>query len=226
MKDISLVDCIEFQDCFLYDGHFQPFETVKRYETYYPLALIGEFGGMIDLACKRVRSANLYTEQLTDECADMFVYLLLFGRMLEIHKEIKVLGLIDQNWSKMPDIIITDETFPMATSAFLQTLSELLRAEGIHPFTEHFFLRIFEHIKCFNRYLAQQEWQETINEFHYTALLKYTTPSAYTIDGRYKGTTHVDFRKLQCFIERIGVDIPLKRAAFLQRLIAWQDDHP
>ena len=217
MKNISFQECVEFQDCFYSDGVFYPFDLLNDFNNYFPLAIIGEFGGMLDIACKRIRSNNLYNDQLFDECADIFIYLLLYGRLIEIRNNRFVLNNIKKNWNRKSNFIISDETLAARTAEFLCIIIDLLnQTHDSSP--EIIFENIFEYIKAFNFYFNRKNWQETINRFHYFTVLKYTHPEAYTIDGWYKGSTQVNFSKLVTFVIRNEIEIPRKRIEFLNRM--------
>src|SRR5262245_15201145 len=201
MDDLSFHDCVEFQDCFLFEGHFTPFEDVKDFHTYYPRVLLGEIGGLINLACKQVRSVNIYTEEITDECADIFVYLLLFGRMLEIHDRKPVLGLIQEDWNQKIDGVLTEEDFYNECRSLIKKIDRFLDPEAGPLYNPSYFREIFWSLRRASRYITNREWQQVINDFHQQVLYKHTDVNNYTIDGLYRGCFRIHLDKLLGFAD-------------------------
>lgn len=218
MRDISFQDCIEFQNCFLFDGSFSPFEKVGDFRTYYPRVLIGEIGGLINLSCKLVRSANIYYEEVKDECADIFIYLLLFGRMLEIHDQKQVLGLIAKHWSDPVTIALTEEDYYTQCENMIEQALCFLRPGKDHYYNESHFYEIFSSIQQLSKFITKLDWQLVINEFHRRVIQTHTDPKFFTLDGLYKGSFRINIESLLRFTGKVGIKLPEKRIDFLNRM--------
>lgn len=222
MKDLSFQDCVEFQDCFLFDGKFSPFEKVSDFRTYYPRVLIGEMGGLLNLSCKSVRSPNIYDEEIEDECADIFIYQLLFGRMLEIHDQKQVLGLIGKRWSAPVTALLTEEDYYNQCEGMLEDIQRFLKPERERCYNEDHFYKIFSSLQQVSKFITKQNWQHTINKFHQQVIQRHTDVNYYTLDGLYKGSFRINIDSLLYFIGKVGVELPEKRVDFLNRMKAVQ----
>ncbi|HEX5083947.1 MAG TPA: hypothetical protein VFY40_18010 [Blastocatellia bacterium] len=218
MKDISFKDCVEFQDCFLFDGRFSPFEGVGDFRDYYPLVLMGEIGGLLNLSCKLARSPNSYKEEIEDECADIFVYLLLFGRMLDIHEEKQVLNSITPYWNRPVALFQAEAEFYDCCAEMLEKSLRFRYADKEQCFNEDYFSDFFLSILQASRYITDLSWQHIINKFHAKAIQKYTDPARFTLDGLYNGSFRININKLLAFIDDIGIRLPEKRIDFLRRM--------
>jgi hypothetical protein len=228
MKDVSFYLCVEFQDCFLFDDHFSPFEHVGDFRKYYPRVLLGEIGCLINASCKQPRSANLYDEEIKDECTDLFIYLLLFGRMLKIHKQIDVFGLIQKRWNDRIDGSISEDDFYNKCRGLMKKVDRFLDPEAEGLYNERYFYEIFLSIQQISRYQTGLDWQQVVNDFHRQVLVTHMDPKNITLDGWYKGVSRLDFGKLLGFIEKVDVNLPPKRIQFLERIaiLHGQFGHP
>jgi hypothetical protein len=222
MRDISFQNCVEFQDCFLFDGKFSPFEKVSDFRTYYPRVLIGEIGGLVNLSCKMVRSANIYDEEIKDECADIFIYLLLFGRMLEIHDQKPVLGLIDRHWDDPVTIPLTEEGYYSQCESIIEMVLRFLKSEKELCYNEIYFYEMFSLLRQASKFITKLDWQHVINNFHHEVIQTHTDPKFFTQGGLYKGACHINIDKLLHFVGEVGVELPEKRVDFLKRMIVTQ----
>ena len=217
MRDISFEDCVEFQDCFLFDSHFSPFENVKNFRTYYPRVLIGEIGGLFNLCGKQCRSANIYDEEIMDECAAIFIYLLLFGRMLELHDGRNVLRLIQKHWNDRVPWSLTEEGFYQKCRDLLKKVDSFLDPDAAFLYDESHFYNIFISIQQVSRYITKLEWWEIINRFHKQVIYQHTDINNYTIDGLYRGCFRIHIDRLLCFVDKVRIELPEKRIYFLRR---------
>jgi hypothetical protein len=218
MRDISFTDCVEFQDCFLFDGKFSPFENVGDFRKYYPRVLIGEIGGLLNLSCKVPRSANTYDDEIKDECADIFIYLLLFGRMLEIHDQKQVLCLIGKNWNEPVTVVLTEEEYYNECVGMIEKVCCFLKSGKEQYYNEGYFYEIFLSIQQASKFITKQNWQHIINKFHEQVIQKHTDVSHFTPDGLYKGGCRINIDNLLYFTRSVGVELPEKRIEFLQRM--------
>lgn len=225
MKNLSFYDCAEFQDCFLFDGKFSPFENVEDFREYYPRVLIGEIGGLFNLSCKLVRSPNIYENEIEDECADIFIYLLLFGRMLEIHDQKKVLGAINESWHEPVRQLVSEKEFFDCCTMMMEKSLRLLKPEREQCYTSQYFLEIFLLLLQASQYITQRDWQHTINKFHRQVILKHTDPASFTFDGLYKGSFRINVDKLLTFMDRINLQLPEKRIKILKRVAIAQSEY-
>lgn len=218
MRDISFQHCVEFQDCFLFDGRFSPFEKVDDFQAYYPRVLIGEIGGVINLSCKLIRSPNIYDKDIEDECVDMFVYLLLFGRMLEIHDQRRVLGLIGKRWTARVIAVRTEEGYYKQCEGMIEKVLCFLKPGKERYYNEEHFYEIFSSIQTVSQYISKQNWQCIINKFHQQVVYTHTDPNCFTIDGLYKGSFRINIDRLLSFISKVDIELPKKRVDFLNRV--------
>ena len=222
MRDITFQDCVELQDCFLFDGRFSPFEKVKDFRTYYPHVLIGEIGGLFNFSCKLVRSPNPYDEQIEDECADIFIYLLLFGRMLEIHDQKRVLGLVDKHWTNPVNTVHTEDGYYNQCKEMIEKVLCFLKPGKEHYYNDGYFYEIFSSLQQVSRFITKQDWQYIINKFHHQVIQKYTDVNCFTVDGLYKGSFRINIDGLLSFISNVGMELPEKRVDFLNRVKVLQ----
>lgn len=222
MKDLSFQDCVEFQDCFLFEGKFSPFENVEDFWEYYPRVLIGEIGGLFNLSCKLVRSPNIYEHEIEDECADIFIYLLLFGRMLEIHDQKRVLCSVSESWHKPVRQLSSEKAFFDCCMTMMEKSLCFLKPEREHCYNNQHFLEIFLLLLQASQYITQKDWQHTVNIFHRQVILKYTDPARFTFDGLYKGSFRINIDRLLTFIDRMNLQLPDKRVNFLKRVAIAQ----
>lgn len=218
MRDISFQDCVEFQDCFFFDGKFSPFEIVDDFRSYYPRVLLGEIGGLLNLSCKLARSANTYGEEIRDECADIFIYLLLFGRMLEIHDQRQVLGLVAKHWNDPITVTLTEADYYNRCEDMMEKVLCFLRPEKETYYNESRFYHIFSSIRQASNFITKVPWQHVVNQFHRDGIQKYTQPDRFTLDGLYKGSFRINIDNLLRFIIKVDVELPEKRVSFLERV--------
>jgi hypothetical protein len=218
VKDLSFKDCVEFQDCFLFDGKFSPFENVGEFRDYYPRVLVGEIGGLINLSCKLVRSPNIYDGDIEDECADIFIYLLLFGRMLDIHDRKQVFSLISSRWNEPVALLRTEEEYYDCCMGMIEKADRFLGPKEEQCYNEQYFHDFFLSILQASHYITGCGWQQIINKFHNKAIQKYTNPNCFTFDGLYKGSFRININKLLVFIDSVGIPLPEKRINFLRRV--------
>jgi hypothetical protein len=222
MRDILLRDCIKFQDCFLFDGKFSPFEKVTNFRAYYPRVLIGEIGGLFNLSCKSLRSPNTYEEEIEDECVDIFIYLLLFGRMLEIHDQRQVLGLIGKHWAKPVPAVQTEESYYTQCEGMMEKALCFLKPGKERYYNGNHFYEIFSSIQQVSEFITKKNWQYIINKFHQQVIRKHTDVNCFTMDGLYKGSFRINVDSLLSFIDKIEIELPEKRIDFLKRMKAVQ----
>ncbi len=218
MKDISFQDCVEFQDCFLFDETFSPFEKVGDFRNYYPRVLLGEIGGLLNLSCKLARSTNIYDEEIKDECADIFIYLLLFGRMLEIHDQKPVFGLISKHWSDPVTTALTEEGYYLQCEEMMEKVLCFLKPGREHFYNENFFYEIFSLIQQASKFITKIDWQHVVNKFHHHVVHTHTSVNHFTLDGLYKGSFRINIDSLLHFTFRVGIELPEKRIDFLKRM--------
>jgi hypothetical protein len=222
MKDITFIHCVEFQDCFLFDGHFSPFEEVDDFRTYYPRVLLGEIGGLFNLTCKQRRSANIYDDEIKDECIDIFVYLLLFGRMLEIHDHRTPFGQIREKWNGSSGgettNVVGDDDFYNECRRLMKRVDRLLDPGAEFLYNDGYFYEVFLSIQEISRYQTGLNWQQAVNDFHRQVIITHTDPKNIAADGLYKGVFRIDYGKLLKFIDTIAIKIPKKRIEFLKRM--------
>jgi hypothetical protein len=207
-----------FQDCFLFDGKFSPFEKVKDFRAYYPRVLIGEVGGLLNLSCKSVRSPNIYDEEIKNECADIFIYLLLFGRMLEIHDQRQVLGLIGKRWNEPVTAIVTEEDYHNQCVEMIEKVLCFLKPGKERYYNEGYFYEIFLSIQQSSKFITKLDWQYIINKFHQQVIQEHTNVNYFTPDGLYKGSFRINIDNLLHFTGKVGVELPEKRIDFLKRM--------
>ncbi len=218
MKNITLDECISLQESFFHDGVFSPFEFVEDYHVFYPLAIIGEVGSLVNNFCKKIRSPNDYSSKIRNESADVFVYFLLFGRMIEKNEGLRVFGKIKENWDEEPSIIKDDFNFKGEIDILLKKISLFSSTEKNECYTEEFFYEIFKLIKDINFYVTGSTWQEIINEFHINVIKEFTNIKKYSPDLWYNGSCYVNFSKIIDFIKRNEVEVPKKVFLFLDRI--------
>lgn len=222
MKNFSLNDCIEFQNCFLHDGKFSPFENVGDFRVYFPRVLIGEIGGLINLHCKLRRSCNKHDDEIEDECVDMFIYLLLLGRMLEIHDGKQVLGSIRECWNAPITPLASEEDLYQCLEEMIWSAFRLLKPGKELCYNETFFQGFFFSVQRVSEFVTSQSWQHLVNKFHQQVIEKHTAPMSFSFDGAYRGSFMMDIGHLLALIDKIEIKLPQKRIEFLARVNATQ----
>lgn len=223
LRDITFQDCVEFQDCFLFDGKFSPFENIDNFQTYFPRVLIGEIGGLLNLSCKSERSPNIYDDEIKDECADIFIYLLLFGRMIEMHQGKKVFGSIAENWSDSQTTRLkTEDDFYDQCMKMLKMVLCFLEPGSVTFYNERHFYEIFSTLREVSNYKTKLSWQQVINSFHQYVIHRHTNPITFTPEGLYKGSFQINIDNLLRLIDHIDLELPKKRVDFLKRMKAVQ----
>jgi hypothetical protein len=222
MRDLSLQDCIEFQDCFLFDGKFSPFEFAGNFQDYYPRVLMGEIGGLFNLSCKLARSPNIYDDEVEDECADIFIYLLLFGRMLEIHDKKEVFNLIGKRWNHTVAPLQTEGEYYDCCMTMMEKAIRFLKPGKEEYYNAEYFCDFFLSILQASNYRTKKEWRQVINKFHEKVIQNHTDPNHFTFDGLYKASFRINVEKLLAFADRVGVQLPEKRMSFLRRAAVAQ----
>lgn len=223
MKPISLELCIDYQMCFFHKDKFSPFELVENYKTYFPLALIGEIGSILNVYCKTFRSAKIYSPEISDECADTFIYLLIYGLYIENETNVKVFERISDAWSTQPLTINNDYalcSLCAETIRDITTLPQLVDEKSDLPLT---FERIFNNIKAVNYYVLHQDWQVTIDLFHEKSIQKFSEINSFALDYKYKGSCWLNIKKFLEFINKTGVQLPLKRISYLGHIAKHQE---
>jgi hypothetical protein len=188
---------------------------VEDFRAYYPRVLIGEVGGLFNLSCKQVRSVSIYNNEIEDECADLFIYLLLFGRMLEIHDQKQVLGLIARHWNDPVTITLTEEEYYNRCKDILEKVLCFLKSGKERYYNERHFYEIYSSIKQASKFITGLDWQSVINKFHQSVIQTHTNPNSFTSDGLYKGSFRINIDSLLRFIEKTDIKLPEKRVAFL-----------
>ncbi len=222
MKDIGLVACIEFQEVFFHGNISSPYEFAKNWETYYPLTVLGEIGTLLNNYCKQIRSPNNYRKEIENDSADIFIFLLTLGMMIERKKGKKVFSKIKADWSATHLQLRNESEFTKEVLSLINNTSKLLNKDN---YNEVFFLRLFKSIKAVSTYVTKRPWQEVINNFHSYTLDKFTEFDRYTPDLWYRGSCYVNFSSLRKWIEKNKVDLPPKRLLFLSRMEKLQISH-
>ena len=221
MKDIDLDLCIEYQHCFFHDGFFSPFENVQDYRTFFPMAILGELGSLLNVYCKTFRSPNDYLSELSNESADVFVYLLLYGLIRENDLNERIVQGIADRWGLEPSGPKNDQVLCEHVETIASTVLNLRCLDN--PSLERAaFLEIFIHLKAIHSYMCQERWQTTINQFHCENVLKFSNPMAYTCDLMYRGSCWVNFDGLLGFVENAKIPISQKRITFLKKMRRMQ----
>jgi hypothetical protein len=206
----------------LFDGKFSPFENVDDFLDYYPLVLVGEICGLINVSCKLVRTPNIYTDDIEDECADIFIYLLLFGRMLEIHKEKQVFNLIRSHWRYPVAPLQTEKEYYACCLALNEKALRFLKPGREECYNDEYFRDFFLLILQVSNYITKKEWRQVINKFHEKVIQKHTDPNCFMFDGLYRGSFRINIDKLLAFADSIDIQLPEKRISYLRRVAVAQ----
>lgn len=222
MKDIKLQDCIEFQDCFLFDGRFSPFEDVDDFLDYYPRVLLGEIGGLINLSCKLVRTSRTYDEEIEDECVDIFIYLLLFGRMLEIHRQKEVFNSIRTAWDEPFPALRSKQKYNDCCASLMEMALRLIKPGKEQYYNDAAFHECFLVIRQASCFITNQSWQQLVNQFHRQTVIRHTDPTKLAFNGLFNGVFQIRMSSLLKFIEKVEIDLPQKRVKCLKELEAAQ----
>ncbi|MCL5094110.1 MAG: hypothetical protein M1355_03195 [Patescibacteria group bacterium] len=223
MKDINIKKCLEFQECFIHDGVISPYEFAKDYKVFFPLAILGEIGGILNCYCKTIRSPHSYKDDLENEAVDVFIYFLHLIQMQEMNETINISSTLEANWDKKIEKIINGEEFYKKILELHGYVSEFLNIKEKLSDKEH-YKKIFFCIKSIDNFLSGQPWQESINNFHRMAIQEFTNVQKYTPDFWYNGSCFVNFNKLLDFILDNDIELPQKRILFLERMSHLQKE--
>jgi hypothetical protein len=191
---------------------------VGDFRNYYPRVLLGEIGGLLNLSCKLARSTNIYDDEIKDECADVFIYLLLFGRMLEIHDQKPVFGLIRKHWSDPVTAVLTEEDYYHRCEEMMENVLCFLKPGRECCYNESYFYEIFSSIQQVSKFITKLDWQHIVNKFHQHVVHTHTGVNHFTLDGLYKGSFRINIDSLLQFTSRVGIELPEKRIDFLKRM--------
>lgn len=212
-KLIDLYGCIELQECFFDGNAYSPFECVKEPLKFYPMALLGEIGCLINTQCKTVRSTHDYFDTICHDCNDIFLYLLLTGRILEKeYKNLKYSHALYKYWDKI-------DSYEGYTDVF-RLLSSLNRL-ALQMITDHstqIFIEFFKLFQYTNLILTERNWPDTATESSLQVLEEIDQGKPITPDLYYNGSFYINFKRLLKFIHKYDIKIPPKRVLFYQRL--------
>lgn len=199
-EGISLEAAIAFQEIFAFtDGNgvrrYTPFESVANPHTYFPLAVIGELGGVIDAHCKTGRRRRDYRLDAVNEAGDSFVYFLIYGLVLRdtMGESDFLIRAVEQHWD-CPAVAIDNDS--QLLHMYSNTVSQLSKLDDVSERTKQVFGGIFSGIRSIGEYVTQLNWQAIIDAFHYSTLDMHLDPKRYTLDFRFQGSGHIDFDKL------------------------------
>lgn len=222
MIDLTLRDCVEFQEVFWHEGKYSPYEKVVKPLEYFVMATIGEIGSLINNYCKQTRSPNDYSKKIENECADIFIYLLTYILIVQKKKSLQLLESVEKNWSS-PALNLKSEDLDYRLISLIEKVSFLLKPGYEKHLTSDYFLELFEMIKSISYYLTGESWQEIINEFHLSTFETHTDFNNYTPDLMYRGSSYINFANLISWAEKVKIKFPEKRKMFLQRMSKLQN---
>ncbi|MCX6787888.1 MAG: hypothetical protein NT108_01835 [Candidatus Kaiserbacteria bacterium] len=223
MKNITLAAAINFQEIFLHDGVLSPYEFVDSWETYHPLVIIGEIGTLINNRCKSVRSPNEYAHDIENDCADIFISLLILGMLIERETAHRVFAGIKKEWKTPAKGLKDEESLVKEMEALISKTFLLTKAGKEKCYTTDFFLRLFRSMKEVSVTVSGKSWQEIMNTFHTDTLEQLTSFDRYTPDLWYRGSCFVHFGKLLFWLQQNEVALPQKRLLFLERMRKLQE---
>lgn len=218
MKNITLDAAIGFQDIFVHGDAMSPYELVDSWQDYHPLVIIGEVGTLINNRYKSARSPNDYSGDIENDCADIFISLLILGMEIEKKTEHRVFSGIRKAWSA-PAKALKDEVDFLGEMESLIAKMFLLAKPGKEKYyAEEFFSKVFLSMKEISAYASGKDWQNIMDGFHNHTLDRITNFERYTPDLWYRGSCQVDFKKLLAWIGENEVALPKKRMLFLERM--------
>jgi hypothetical protein len=219
MKDLDLQACLEFQEIFRSDAGYSPFEAVSRAE-FYPLAIVGEIGSLLNAYCKKPRSTNDYDAEVEDEAGDILIYLLMFLLATPIDAA-ELFGQLDRDWLVAADPIGDDRAL-LELAAKLVECVRLLGLEDGDAWTPAHMATVLRLLKAVACYCTGSGWQELINRSHDRLFAQFTKPANYTADLYYRATGYIDFSALLGWADRYDLPLLPKRRMFLERMTILQ----
>ncbi len=223
MKNITLDAAINFQEIFLHDEVLSPYEFVDSWETYHPLVIIGEIGTLINTRYKSMRSPNGYAHDIENDCADIFISLLILGMLIERETRYRVFSGIKKEWKTPAKGLKDEENLIKEMEALISKTFLLTKAGKEKYYTADFFLRLFRSMKEISAYASGKSWQDIMNTFHADTLEQLTSFERYTPDLWYRGSCFVHFGKLLFWLQQNEVRLPQKRILFLERMRSLQE---
>jgi hypothetical protein len=223
MKNIDLQSSLDFQEVFFHNNISSPYEFVDTWGYYYPLTVIGEIGTLLNNYCKSVRSPNNYKHDIENDCADIFVFFLTLGMMIERKTEYKVFSKIQSEWDTPVEKLEDEKDFIQKLKLLTDKVFLLTNDDREKYYNSDSFLELFILIKEISVYTTSKDWQEVINTFHLDTLEKFTTFNRYTPDLWYMGSCFVDFNKLLTWIQENDATLPKKRVLFFERMKKLQE---
>lgn len=223
MKNSTLDAAISFQEIFLHDGVLSPYEFVDSWETYHPLVLIGEIGTLINNHCKSIRSPNEYARDIENDCADIFISLLILGMLIERKTRYRVFSGIKKEWKTPAKGLRNEESLTKEMEVLISKVFLLTKAGKEKRYTADFFLRLFRSMKEVSSAVSGKSWQDIMNAFHADTLEQLTSFERYTPDLWYRGSGFVHFGKLLFWLQQNEIILPKKRVLFLKRMQALQE---
>jgi hypothetical protein len=204
-QSISLESTIDFQEIFAFNDEkgirrYTPFESIESPHSYFPLATIGEIGGIIDPYCKTGRHRRDYTFDAINESADSFIYFLNYGLILKntLNESDDLIESIRNNWSKTFDNILNERDLLKVTGDTIYLLSKLKNKKDR---TLNNYSSIFKGIKTIGEYVTKMDWQVIIDKFHHSTLDMHLDPKRYTNDFWFQGSGKINFMHLLSWIK-------------------------
>lgn len=225
MKDIRLGECIAFQDIFWHNGVYSPFEAIEEPSSYFALAMLGEIGTLLNAHMKASRSPNYYSKEIVDDCADIFVCLLLLLLTEQRAGPSRIFDALEAEWDKQGSFLIAS-SFDFSNSVFrlIAHVEELARYEVEHTNPpSDLIVSIFNNLKAITFYLTGKSWQSIINSFHELVFQRHTDFQHFTSDTWYRGSALLRFDLLIQWAKRNELYIPPKRMMFLERMALLQE---
>jgi tRNA uridine 5-carbamoylmethylation protein Kti12 len=138
--------------------------------------------------------------------------------MLEIHDQKQVLSLIGKRWNEPVSVILTGEDYYDRCLGMIEKALCFLEPGREQYYNEDYFYEFFSSIQQISKFVTKHDWQQNINQFHREAILKYTDPNQFTLDGLYKGSFRIDTDRLLYLIDKVDMELPEKRVDFLKRV--------
>lgn len=223
MKNITLDSAIGFQDIFVHGDVMSPYEFVGSWQDYHPLVIIGEIGTLMNNLCKSVRSPNDYAHDIEDDCADIFISLLILGMEIEKKTEHRVFPGIRSAWNANVKGLRSEAELMSEMESLIGRAFLLTKADKEKSYTAEFFSGLFRSMKEIGAYASKKDWQEIMDGFHRHTLERLTSFERYTPDLWYRGSCFVDFGKLLAWVGQNEAALPKKRILFLERMKKLQD---
>lgn len=222
MKNITLNSAISFQEIFVHGDVMSPYEFVDSWQEYHPLVVIGEVGTLINNRCKSLRSPNDYSSDIENDCADIFISLLILGMELEKKTQHRVLSGIKKEWNTPPKRLKDEADLLREMEALISKMFLLTKAGKGKYYTAEFFSEVFASMKEISGFASGKDWQDIMNRFHRDTLDRITNFERYTPDLWYRGSCFVNFEKLLAWVGQNDALLPKKRILFLERMKGLQ----